>query len=437
MSYVRVRSIFVFDVVFENFYFEQSQKIVIYLIILRKFSKMTFKKFNKFKKNALKFKMQNDHLFRRNNKNVFLRRIIDSSEKRMRIIEFLHDKSEHRDREDIYRRIVDHYWWNNMYEKIKRYVKICETCQLRDSFKKKNALHSIWVFVLWEKIDLNIIYMSSNDEKSFLIMTRDDLSNWVKAKALSNNKFWKIIKFFWKNVICRHDCFEKLIVDDESKNKATINDLTIKYEIKRIVVSVYHFSTNEMIEKKHRLITNSLAKITKKSKKWIDNLHTMFWVDRIIVKFIIDVIFFYLNCDNDFIFSIELDIFIWRMLSWNIVRIIENLLIMRARQLQQKDENMKKTRNLLKRMREQKKKNFDVLHHTENKKIDVDDLILLHDTQHENDKNFNRKLNNRWRNLFRMKQTIIKKNTYFLKKFDEAQLTKTFAKNRLKKFHQK
>ncbi len=68
---------------------------------------------------------------------------------------------------------------------------------------------------------------------------------------------------------------------------------------------------------------------------------------------------------------------------------------MRARQLQRKDDNMKETRDLLRRMREQEKKNFDDLHNTKNKEIVVDDLILLHDTQHENDKSFNRKLNNR------------------------------------------
>lgn len=53
--------------------------------------------------------MQNDHLFRRKNKNALLRRVIDSSKKRLRIVEYLPDESDYRDKENIYQRIVDCY----------------------------------------------------------------------------------------------------------------------------------------------------------------------------------------------------------------------------------------------------------------------------------------------------------------------------------------
>jgi hypothetical protein len=38
----------------------------------------------------------------------------------------LHDKSEYREREGTYRRIVNRYWWENMHDDIKEYVQICE-----------------------------------------------------------------------------------------------------------------------------------------------------------------------------------------------------------------------------------------------------------------------------------------------------------------------
>jgi hypothetical protein len=73
-----------FILIFE--YSEKSQKIVVYLFTLRKSSEMTLKKFNKFKKKALKFKLQKDQFFRRNSKNVFMRRIVDDFEERRRIL---------------------------------------------------------------------------------------------------------------------------------------------------------------------------------------------------------------------------------------------------------------------------------------------------------------------------------------------------------------
>ncbi len=90
-------------------YFEKSQKIVVYLFTLRKSSEMSLKEFNKFKKKALKFKFQRNQFFRRNSKNVLMRRVIDDFEKRQRILKHLHNESDHRDKKNIYKRIADRY----------------------------------------------------------------------------------------------------------------------------------------------------------------------------------------------------------------------------------------------------------------------------------------------------------------------------------------
>ena len=53
-----------------NHYFDDSQIIATYLTILRRPPEMDTKEFNAFKKKAVKFKVQDNHLFCRNNKNV-------------------------------------------------------------------------------------------------------------------------------------------------------------------------------------------------------------------------------------------------------------------------------------------------------------------------------------------------------------------------------
>jgi beta-lactamase superfamily II metal-dependent hydrolase len=58
-----------------------------------------------------------------------------------------------------------------------------------------------------------------------------------------------------------------LITDDELENKAAMKKVINRYEIKRIVMSAYYSSTNEMIERKHRSIANSFAQIRKKAKE--------------------------------------------------------------------------------------------------------------------------------------------------------------------------
>jgi hypothetical protein len=419
-------------------YFEKSQKIVIYLFTLRKFFEMSLKEFNKFKKKILKFKLQKDQFFRRNSKNVFMRRVIDDFEKRQRILKQLHDENDHRDKENIYKKIINRYWWNDLYDDAQKYVKICSQCQMRNSIKEETTFHFIWMTLLWKKIEMNIVHMSSNKEKHYLIVARDDFFEWAETRVLSEAKIWRMTKFFWKDVICKHDCFEKLIVNDESENKETFDELVKRYRIKKMITSNYHFQINEMIKRNHKSLFDALFKMfDEELKSWVNNLHVVFWADRFIVKFIIDLISFYLQCDNELMLLIELKISIWRILFWQEIHIIEDLLTMRARQLQRRNENMNEAKNLIKRMRKQDKKYFDSKHFTTNKNINKNDFVLLHDTQHENDRSINRKLKYKWRRSFRVKKIIQNKEIYLLQKLDEIDLIEIFVENRIKKFHQK
>jgi hypothetical protein len=357
-----VRVFFVFVAEDESFsiliseYFEKSQKIVVYLLTLRKFFEMSLKEFNKFKKKILKFKFQKNQFFRRNSKNVFMRRVIDDFEKRQRILKQFHDESDHRNKENIYKRIIDRYWWNDLYDDAQKYVKICSQCQIRNLIKEEKALHFIWMTFLWKKIEMNIVHMSSNKEKHYLIVARDDFFEWAEARVLFEAKAWRMTKFFWKDVICKHDCFEKLIVNDEFENKKILDELVQRYRIKKMITSSYHSQINEMIERDHKFLFNVLFKMfDEELKNWINNLHVVFWANRFTVKFIIDLISFYLQCDNESMLLIELKISIWRILSWQEIHTIEDLLTMRARQLQRRNENMNEAKNLLKRMRSKTK----------------------------------------------------------------------------------
>jgi hypothetical protein len=193
-----------------------------------------------------------------------------------------------------------------------------------------------------------------------------------------------------------------------------------------------------MIKRDHKFLFDALFKMfDEELKSWVNNLHVVLWADRFIVKFIIDLTSFYLQCDSESMLSIELEIFIWRILFWQEIHTIEDLLTMRARQLQRRNENMNETRNLLKRMRKQNKKYFDSKHFTTNKDINKNDLVLLHDIQHENDRSINRKLKYRWRKSFRIKEIIQDKKIYLLQKLDKIDLAEIFVENKIKKFHQR
>lgn len=85
-------------------------------------------------------------------------------------------------------------------------------------------LHPTWVALLWQKVGLDVVYMPPCEGYRFLVVARCDLSGWVEAKTL-RTLFSRAVDFLWEDVICRHGCFGKLVIDGGSKNKDAVAEL--------------------------------------------------------------------------------------------------------------------------------------------------------------------------------------------------------------------
>lgn len=101
---------------------------------------------------------------------------------------------------------------------------------------------------------LDVVYMPSCEGCKFLVVTYCDLFSCVEAKPLCTLFLQTVANFLWNDIICRYGCFEKLIIDKVPKNKDVVAELAQKYEVKRVVVLIYHPQTNEIIKRGHKLI---------------------------------------------------------------------------------------------------------------------------------------------------------------------------------------
>ena len=105
--------------------------------------------------------------------------------------------------------------------------------------------------VLWEKIAINAIHILLNQKKKFIIITHDDLSDWSEAEILSFFHLKHVAWFLYKKLICQHECFQKLMSNEEKKNKIKMRKFLMKYFIKHVIILSYNLQANEMIEKNH------------------------------------------------------------------------------------------------------------------------------------------------------------------------------------------
>ena len=130
-------------------YSDYSRKIATYLTTLRWPAEINSKKFNAFKKKALKFKVRDNLFFRWNSKNVPMRWVFNDLVERQTILQQLHNESGHKRQKGTYQRVPNRYWWDNLHMEVKSYIRSYKECQRRDLFWSEETLHSTWVAFLW------------------------------------------------------------------------------------------------------------------------------------------------------------------------------------------------------------------------------------------------------------------------------------------------
>ena len=420
--------------VLDDSYSEQSQRIARYLATMVRPSEMSRKEFRQFKLQALKFLVKDRYLFRRANKNVPLRRVVDGLGDRLEILKELHDESGHRGREGTYRRVADRYWWDTLWDDSCTYVRTCDSCQRRAPRREEEALHPTWVAGMWQKVAVDVVHMPQKDNMNYLVVARDDFSGWPEARALHAATTAAVARFVYEDIICRHGCFQRLVLDGGPENKNLVEELARRYRIKRVVTSPYHPQANGMVERGHQPIVDGLAKMTEGGfSNWVRNLHAVLWADRTTVRMSTGASPYRLNHGSDAVLPVELANPTWQILDWDRVQSTSDLLALRARQLQRRDEDLEETALFLRRMRESRKELFDDDNRIRACPFACGDMVLLHDTKLE--KSYSHKLTFRWLGPFRIAEAFVDKGTYILEELDGARMRGTVAGCRLKRFY--
>ena len=214
--------------------------------------------------------------------------------------------------------------------------------------------------------------------------------------------------------------------------------LTDRYGIHRVVVSAYHAPANGMIERGHKPIVDALAKMTDGGlDKWVDNVSGVLLADRVTVKTVTGFSPWYLNYGAEAVLPVETRIPTWRILDWDEVRTTAELLALRARQLQLRDNDLEEAAAKQQRIRIQGKDQFDRSNRIRLQSIKENELVLLHDALQDVDMLSRIKLGYRWLGPFRVAKSIPDKGTYLLEELDRTRLAGTFASNRLKVFRKR
>ena len=415
-------------------YSDESERIAVWLTTLSRPANMDTKQFLKFKMHALKHLVREKHLFRRMNKNVPMRRVVDDRATKTQILEAMHEESGHRGKEGTYQKIAARYFWPEIMRDVKNHLKTCDPCQRRAAPREEEALHPIWTNVLWQKVCVDIVHMQPSEGKHYLVLAREDLSGWVEGRALAKADSESVARFIYEDIICRHGCFGRLVIDGGPENKKLVETLTQKYRIKRLIVSAFHPQANGMVERGHTPVKDALSKLTLGGEgRWTRHLHSVLWADRTTIRRSTGMTPLRVTTGTEAVLPIELNVPTWQTLPWGEVHTTADLLTLRARQIQRRDEDLEEAAMHLQRVRTEAKDLFDENHRTRTEDLREADMVMLHDTRLDN-QHFER-LAFRWLGPFRISQAFPQKGTYIIAELDGAELRGTVPGNRLKKFY--
>ena len=416
-------------------YSVSSQQYADFLTTLKRPDEMDSKEFRQFKAEAMKYIVQDSHLFRRASKNVPLRRVVDATADRQLILKSLHEESGHRGQEGTYRRVADRYWWKDLYKDAVKHVQTCEECQKRDPGRKEEALHPTWVSSMWKKAAIDLVHLPKCQGYSYLAVLREDLSGWVEAKPLRNKEAKTVATFLWE-VICRFGIFGQLTVDGGGEFQDVVSLLTRKYGIHRVQVSAYHPQANGMVERGHKPIVDALAKLEASGKgHWVENLNLVLFADRASVKVTTGVSPMRMNYGYEPLLPIETQVSSRNYLEWSKARTTAELLELRALQFDRRDTDLAEAQDRLRRRREEGKEYFDDTHRIRVEELKEGDLVLLHNSQRQKDMSRLNKLSFKWLGPYRIRQANPLRGSFALAEVDGAELGGTVAGNRLKKFY--
>jgi hypothetical protein len=416
-------------------YTEAHQDVAWYLTTLARPPWLSRAEFLEVIQKSKDYSVRDRQLWRNAEKAHPPRLVIDAQEQKDEIIQYLHDKTGHGGRENTYRRVASRYFWTGCYMDVKKYVDNCLVCRKKEKRRQEEALYPQQAVPLFHRINVDITYLPKCGPYNCLCVARDDFSGWPEVKPMTKPNSKNVAEFLWE-IICRHGVFGQVSVDGGTEfKKAVIRELA-RLSVKRVVISAHNSKAAGAVEVGHKAFIMALIALTEGGKKpWLRYLSTVTLAERTTTHAPTGRTPFYMVYGREAVLPIETTYSTWRTLKWGEVTDRTDLLTLRARMVEMRDEDMQEAMLQKDRFRRQNQAYFDSHHRLRRDLINEGDIVLVYDIiTIDVDKSNSTKLNYRWLGPYRVTAADQQKGSYSLAELDGTPMSRTYAGNKLKKF---
>ena len=97
-------------------------------------------------------------------------------------------------------------------------------------------------------------------QKRYLVLAREDLTNQVEGRALTNKTTAALCRFLIEDVICRYGCVGKIVADPGELDAGEAEELFDRLGVKLSLTTAYNPEANGKIERGHDPIVKAMVR---------------------------------------------------------------------------------------------------------------------------------------------------------------------------------
>ncbi|KAL3680762.1 hypothetical protein R1sor_023718 [Riccia sorocarpa] len=422
----------------EDLYSGKLRDTGFYLSTLERRGDWNEVEFKKVRQNAYGFLLRDGYLWKRPKRRDgdFLH-VVDDEDTKLELLKEFHETlwAGHRGVWATYTKLKERYWWKGMYNDVDKFVGSCLHCQFYSKVRHRDGLVPTYPPSIHFRWVLDLVMMPPGLwGMRYLVLAREDLSNFVEGRALRTKSVEGICKFVLEDIVCRYGSVGSLRADRGDLNAEEARTFFRRYGVNLKLTTAMNPEGIGKSERGHPPIVHALVKACDgKYRQWPRLLPFALWADRSTHSTTTGYMPVQLMLGQKPIIPIEDTVLSWVSLPWEDGVDHETLLALRIQQLERREEDLADAQEKLKQARLKNKLRFDKTHRLRPKHIKVGDWVLVYDSSLENQHSTTRKFSRRWFGPYVV--LVVNDNaTYLLRELDGTPLRLVVAGKRVKLF---
>ncbi|CDS12577.1 hypothetical protein LRAMOSA11497 [Lichtheimia ramosa] len=212
---------------------------------------------------SMQYRVNDDHLYRKIGSRWV--RVPFIGQERLDVLRQIHDGHGHFGINASWARLYHSYWWPNVFQQLKDFIKTCKECQLFAPVSKPHATRKVPVYRLFQRFALD--YVGPLPETSagnrYLLVGVECYSNWPLARAFKSPSAENVSTFIYEDICSQFGPPLEILSDNGSAFIQTGIEIALdKLGTKHLYTAPYRPQTNGRCEHLNGVIMSSLRKLT-------------------------------------------------------------------------------------------------------------------------------------------------------------------------------